>query len=350
MIMAGKIVLLPIIKRLFNMILETECVPDCWSEGFLVPIFKKGDKEQPTNYRGISITSCLGKLFSRLLSTRLINYLELNNTMSCFQGGFQKNKRTSDHIFVLKCIIEQSKANKQPLFACFVDLRKAFDTVWRQGLLYKLLYQNNISFKYTRIIKNMYSDLHGMVKINGLISNNIPLTVGLRQGCNLSPALFNLYINDLPSLIDKVQSDPPLLNNKKVPILMYADDMVLLSTTPSGLQKSLNLLSVYCKKWQLEVNLNKTKILLFNKRGYSDTFLFNKQRVEIVCNYTYLGIEFRNSGTFSHAINTLYKSALRAYFSIRSLQFNHKLNPKLEVKLFDVLVKPVLVSKVLLLL
>ncbi len=342
MISAGSVVLLPQIKKVFNIILKSESTPKCWSEGFLLPLYKKGEKEKPNNYRGISITSCLGKLFSRLLSMRLLNYLELNKTMSCYQIGFAKNKRTSDHIFVLKCILEQTKAQKKPLYACFVDLKKAFDTVWREGLLYKLLFQCNISTKFIRIVRNMYENIHGLVKTNGRISEKIPLTVGLRQGCNLSPFLFNLYVNDLPILLDKIECDPPMLYNKRLPILMYADDMVLLSTTPTGLQKSLTLLGIYCKRWQLEVNLEKTKIMFFNKRHIVDIFMYNNQPVEIVNKYMYLGVELCKSGSFTNAINVLYKSALRAYFSIRSLHNNCKLNPKLEIKLFDVMAKPIL--------
>jgi hypothetical protein len=203
-----------------------EIFPTEWSSGFLVPIFKAGSITEPTNYRGISITSCLGKLFSLLLNNRLLKFMEENNLLSETQIGFKKNCRTSDHIFVLKCIIEQAKANKKPIYACFVDLKKAFDTVWRAGLFYKMLVVHKISPKFIRVLHNMYGKLQGIVKVNGQISKPFNINVGLRQGCNISPHLFNIYVNELPELLRQARCDPVLLHNKKVNILMYADDML----------------------------------------------------------------------------------------------------------------------------
>ncbi len=344
MIIASDALLTPCLGKLFNMILNDEQIPNSWSYGFLVPIFKKGDRFDPGNYRGISIVSCINKLFSKIFNERLVEYLDINKYMSCCQIGFARKKRTADHIFVLKCIIEEAKQKKQAIFGCFVDLKKAFDTVWRDGLFYKLLYQYKLSTRYVRILRNMYGDLQGVVKMNGFQSQTFPISIGLRQGCNLSPSLFNLYINDLPNLLEKAQCDPVLLHEKKINVLMYADDMLLLSKSEQGLQRAMQVLGLYCKRWQLVVNVSKTKVMVFNKTGYKKcSFPYNGLDVEVVKHYVYLGIKMSSSGSFTKATGDLYNSALRAYFSVRSVcSQNLNWKPRIIIKLFDTMVKPII--------
>ena len=124
-----------------------------------------------SNYRWISITSCLGKLFSEVLCKRLYNEIETHNLISKSQIGFVKGKRTSDHIFVLKSIIEEYKSKKRPVYACFVDLTNAYDTIWRDGL---------------------------------------------------------------SRVLERIDNDPVKLNGTPISCLMYADDMILLSSSSCG--------------------------------------------------------------------------------------------------------------------
>ena len=92
----------------------------------------------------------------------------------------------------------------------------------------------------------MYNNLKGQVKLKDCLSDPFSITIGLRQGCNLSPYLFNMYVNDLPNLLGKANCNPVLLDNTKINILMYADDMLLLSYSEHGLQRALNILQIYC--------------------------------------------------------------------------------------------------------
>ena len=107
--------------------MSTSSFPSSWANGFIVPIYKSGPKDDPTNYRGIAIGSALGKLFAKILNTRLENFLFKRNIIRPEQIGFCKNNRTSDHMFVLKTLIEKyTQNNPKVLFSCFIDLRKAF--------------------------------------------------------------------------------------------------------------------------------------------------------------------------------------------------------------------------------
>ena len=104
------------------------------------------------------------------MSKRLQTLLDKHNVISECQIGFRKNRRTSDHIFILKCILEESKRSRKPIFGCFVDLKKCFDTVWITGLLYKMANYYNISPKFNHLIRCMYSNTNAKVKSNGQIS------------------------------------------------------------------------------------------------------------------------------------------------------------------------------------
>ena len=123
--------------KLFNLVLKSGNFPSAWNTNFQAPLFEKGDPLSCDYYRGISITSCLGKVFTSLLAERVQNFLSTNNKLSIYQAAFRKKHGTNDHIFILKTLITKYvKRLKLNLYCCFIDFRKAFDSVWRNGLLH----------------------------------------------------------------------------------------------------------------------------------------------------------------------------------------------------------------------
>ena len=120
------------------------------------PIYKKGDRSNPQNYRPITILSCLGKLFTYVFNARLNDYLE--DCISENQAGFRKTYSTLDHIFSMYALIELLKSQKKKMFCCFVDFSSVFDSVWRVGLWQKIL-AHKVNGKVFRIIFNMYSGI-----------------------------------------------------------------------------------------------------------------------------------------------------------------------------------------------
>ena len=136
-----------------------------WRQALIVPIFKKkGDHDDPNCYRGIALISCLAKLFNNILNERLSNFLKKNKVISEFQIGFSKKARTADHMFVLRHLIDSHvKQNRKQIFAAFIDFEKAFDTVWRDALLYKLL-KAGIHGRMFNMIKSMYEETYYSVK------------------------------------------------------------------------------------------------------------------------------------------------------------------------------------------
>ena len=218
-----------------------------WKIGYIKPIYKGEDPTQPTNYRGISIMPCLSKVFNSVLNNRLQTYFDINNTIDQSQIGFQPKTRTADHMFVLRTLIEKYQCKSSKLYTCFVDFAKAFDSIIHSVMFYKLS-QIGICGPFYNILKSMYEANCIHVKVEDKLTDKVIQEIGLKQGDNLSPNLFKLYINDLSECFD-FTNDQVSLDNMPLSCLMYADDLVLLSTTECGLQKCLNKLETYCDKY-----------------------------------------------------------------------------------------------------
>ena len=334
-----------IVLKIFNGLLISGQFPIAWTEGIIVPLHKQGSYTDPNNYRGITLSSCLGKLFCHVLNARISKYLENNNLLAREQAGFRNASRTADNIFVIKTIVDKyvrTEGKGKKLFACFIDLKKAFDTVWHEGLLLKLQ-KVGINGQLYKIIKSMYQNTFSRVKCKHNMTGPIRITQGVHQGNVLSPVLFNLFINDIGNNFNI--DDSPLLDGLPVSHLLYADDLVLLSTSDMGLQNNIDMVDRFCKDWGLAVNKEKSKIIAFSKSGRSTKnqfrFTIGTDELEYVNQYKYLGVIFSSSGKFSVAEKTLAFKARRALFSIKQSMSDQNMKPSVLLQIFDALVKPV---------
>ena len=159
----------------------------------------------------------------------------------------------------------------------------------------------------------MYSKDKLAVKINNKMTEALPCYTGVKQGCMLSPTLFNLYLSDLPEFLNSSSSTDILLDDSERPIncLLYADDLVIFSLSANGLQTLLNKLESYCEKTELTVNLDKTKVMIFNNCGKSlnnYSFKYGVNKLNNVKSYKYLGMTLNPHGNFSLAREELKKS------------------------------------------
>ena len=344
MIKCSQSILVGCFKKIFNSCLSNGIYPEKWAEGYIAPLHKANDILDPNNYRGLTITSSIGKLFNSILNSRLDKFLVEHKIIDGCQIGFTKKARTSDHMFVIKTIIDKYCNNPGGrLYACFVDFKKAFDTVIHTGIKLKLL-DIGVGSSFYNIIKSMYEVSKSCVKVNENLTNSFSTHLGVKQGDNLSPNLFKIFINNLTNYL-KHSEDPVSINDQDLHCLMYADDIVLLSTSPNGLQKKLDILQNYCNDWCLSVNTNKTKVLIFNKAGRlinKYDFMLNGIKLECVNSYKYLGIHFCASGSFTVAQDELYKKALKAYFKLSKDFLSLHPSVKTSMHVFDHTIKPIL--------
>ena len=172
--------------------------------------------------RGICVSSCLGKFFCLILNQRLTDFVEENKILHPSHIGFLKENRTSDHLFTLRTLINKyvHKHNSK-FFAYFVDFRKAFDSVWHEGLFYRLL-SYGINGRMFQLIKNLYSKSTSTVKIDNYKTSVFSYLRGVRQGCILSPLLFNLFLNEVPRSINYKETDPIILPNSELRKTKYS--------------------------------------------------------------------------------------------------------------------------------
>ena len=226
---------------------------------FLKPIYKKGITNDPDNFRGIAIGSAFAKLFSFILLKRLINFIDHKKLLSSKQIGFIKGKGTSDRIFFLQTIVEKVvKIGKKKLFAVLIDFKKAYDTVNRD-ILIKRLKSVGINGFFLRNILAMYQKTEYSVKLKNGYTRAINSNLGLKQGCPLSPMLFNLYIDDIENVFDD-NCDPISIQSQRINHFLYADDLVILSQSKEGLQRSLDRVADFSKIKHLTISIKKVKL------------------------------------------------------------------------------------------
>ncbi len=337
--------ILPALTKLFNLVLQSEYFPKLWNMAYQVLLFKGGDSFNPNDFRGISITSCLGKIFNKCLNNRLQNFIEQSRKLSDAQAAYRSEFSTIDQIFILKSLINKyTFRSKKKIFGCFVDFKKAFDSVWHEGLMFKLLSQYQIGGKYYSIIKHMYHSARSCIKLPDGVTDSFPIQKGIKQGDTLSPFLFNLYINDINDILnDRCHS--PILGDQKVRCLMYADDLLILSESQQGLQFAINQLRDYCDHWRLKLNVKKTKVMVFSSKKHDNktAFYFGENKLETVEKYTYLGISFTRDGKLKEAVNTLHSKAMKGMFSLwSSLHTGITVKPQLPLHIFDSTIRPIL--------
>ena len=341
MLKAGQEALKPCLLKLFNNILLSGQYPSSWKVSYIKPLFKGGDANDPNNYRGISVMPCMAKLFNSILNNRLQKFID-NGFISDAQIGFQPQSRTSDHMFVVRTLLDKYFSKGSKLYACFIDFAKAFDTVMHSILLYKLC-SIGISGPFYHVLKNMYKDNYAHIRIKQMLSPTVSPEIGVRQGDNLSPNLFKIFINDLPSIFDS-SDDQVTLGDMNFSCLLYADDLLLLSTSPNGLQQCIRKLESYCDNNGLIVNLKKTNVITFCKNGRlsNEKYFYKDHELQHVSSYKYLGVIFTSSGTFSHGQKDLCSRATKASFKLSRIfgQLHQRIDTMLH--LFDHTVKPIL--------
>ena len=250
-----------LLTRLFNFMAKRECVHPEWQKSTVVNLYKEGDRSQCGNYRGIALISCLGKLYLSLWARRLADFAE--SRLEDAQGGFRRYRSTVDQAIVFKETLRRRKRQGQDTFVCFIDFRKAFDTVWHDGL-WKALWDQGVRGKAWRIVRSLYFSMQASVRLGDKTTREVKMSQGVRQGCPLSPTLFNYFINSLAKSL-KESGLGLQIEGLDVGSLLYADDVVLAADSAEKLQGLIDLVDTFCRKWHMDINLKKSEVMVVGK-------------------------------------------------------------------------------------
>ena len=300
---------------LFNVCFDKGMVPSSWGKCIINPIPKSStaDPRDPLSYRGISLASAMYKLYCSILNNRISSWSESNGKLVDEQNGFRKARSTIDHVSTLTNIIETRKKKKLSTFCAFIDFRKAYDCIDRD-LLWNKLGSIGIGGKLLTAVRSLYASVTSCVRVNNLTTDWFDVTCGLRQGCCLSPLLFNLFINDLALRIKSLGKGVPV-DDELLSILLYADDIVLVAENASDLQLMLDCLNEWCGHNSMSINASKSNVIHFRPNATQKSnhdFRCGIYNLLIADKYTYLGITLNEYLDYSLTAKAVAQSASRA--------------------------------------
>jgi hypothetical protein len=336
----------PFFVPFLNKLFDCGIFPDNWTESIVVALYKKGNVNDPGNYRGISICDVSSKIYSTIINKRIQEWVKENNVTGEYQAGFKQGYATVDHIFTLMACIQKQFVLNRKLYVAFIDFQKAFDSINR-NILWSVLVKHGIKGKLYNCIQSMYNIVKAKVRSGVKLSECINCTAGVKQGDVCSPVLFSLFINELAlEVINNGRHGVSfLLDNFELFILLLADDIVLISETVVGLQTQLNSLNRASISLGLKVNMDKSNIIVFRKGGYlaaRESWVFNGMIMPVVNMYKYLGIYLSTKLSFTAACKDLGSRAKNAFLYVNqrlSKLGNNSVN--LMLNIFDAQIQPI---------
>lgn len=302
----------------------------------------------PNNFRGISLINTICKIYTNILVFRLNNWIEKYNVIHESQAGFRRNYSTIDNIFNLQALVQKYLCKKGGRFYClYIDFKKAFDSINHEKL-WDALERKGIDGNFLNTWKSLYSNLKSCVKVNEVLTEYFECKLGTRQGCVGSPVIFSLFINDLVSYLHSEFNQGIFVTNDIPDLLtlMFADDVSCFADNVVKLQRLINAIARFCKSVGMEINFDKTKIIVFRNGGPlrgNEKWFFQGKNIEVVSWYKYLGMFFTPKLIWSKTQKEQALQGLKASANIFKFQKKFGFfSPKDIFKLFDSIVKPIL--------
>jgi len=288
------------LNDLFNEIWDSSILPVQWSHAILIPVLKAGrESSNPSSYRPISLTAIFCKIMERMVKNRMTWFIEKYDVITPLQSGFRKERSTMDQIIRLETDIHKAMLNKEYTIVVFLDLEKAYDLLWRKGIIYKM-YEAGLRGKILKWVEAFFSRRTVQVRVDGILSNSKEVLQGIPQGSVISPLLFTFMLNDLEFL------------NNKVNISFYADDICIwfssrnLKFAINKIQLALEEIEQWCKRWGMYISSSKSTTVLFGRREKKEVKLrINNGIISQNNSHKFLGIWFDSRLTWSTHIDSI---------------------------------------------
>ena len=294
---------------MFRRIWRGEEIPQKWRTANIKTLLKEGkDPEKTESYRPISLTSCLGKLLEKIVADRLSHILETRGGFNSNQAGFRRNRCTGDQVLKLvQAATDEMQAKKGNFtIVTFFDFSKAYDKVWRVGLLHKMI-EKGIPYQFVNYARHFLSSRQTTVDVNGAKSKMFYLKEGLPQGSAISPLLFLIFIDDIDEQLSQHTSRS-----------LYADDTAAWTTKGKSkaeaqkrMQESINRIAAWSRKWKMTLNESKTEAMVISagNQKWTPTLKLNNQPIKIVDDYKFLGVIIDKNLRFKKHVDKTKKKA-----------------------------------------
>jgi len=315
---------------IFNISMKEGSLPMSWKEAIVVPIYKKGSRSEPGNYRPVSLTSTCGKLMERIVRRHILEHVESNNIFSEKQHGFRSGRSCSTQLLSVMEDWTRLLDDQVPFDCIYLDYKKAFDSVPHQRLL-KKAEACGINSNLLKWIESFLSGRKQCVRVESALSDWADVTSGIPQGSVLGPTLFLLFINDLPSVVSSCSA-------------LFADDTKVYSAVSSPddsdrLQQDINALNEWSECWQLPFNESKCKLIHYGRNNPKYSYKIGNTVIAEVMQEKDLGVTFDPALSFStHHDMSIAKANSRIGLMRRT--FKH-LEPKPFLQLYKAIVRPV---------
>jgi hypothetical protein len=285
MIQAGGEVVTEELHGICNQIWQGGKVPDDWAKSVIITIPKKGDLAECGNYRTIALLSHVGKVLMMVLLERLKAQMEPH--LSEEQAGFRKDRSTTHQILILRLIAEKAKRKGRHILNCFIDFRKAFDSI-KHDVTWATLRSYGVGSRLITILQHICEISQSAVRVDGELGDWFQTTVGTRQGDPISPTTFISY---LERVMDSIRDNGTgiSVHGHKINNLKFADDIDLLEENRDELQGNLEKINEAGKAAGLEINIDKTMTMMFGQEDIVKALEIDGRAVANVTEFVYLG-------------------------------------------------------------
>ena len=337
LVKAGNDAMIKVITSLCNKVWTSKIWPKDWKKSIYIPIFKKGDKKECSNYRTIALISHTSKILLRIIQNRLEPFIMPN--LPDEQAGFRKGRGTRDHIANMRTIMEKMREFKKRLYLCFIDYSKAFDCVDHHRL-WIILQQIGVPTHLIVILRNLYEDQKATIRTEFGETEEISIGKGVRQGCILSPVLFNIYAEIIMrKVIEEYGEENGIhIGGRRLTNLRYADDTTLLEKSEEKMKELLQQVQLASEEAGLYLNINKTKIMSTDRLT---TFNLNGEDIEVVKNFQFLGVMMSEDNNCGKEIKRRIAIGRAAMMNMRKIWVDDNIRINTKTRLVKALIFPI---------
>ena len=305
---------------------ETGKWPSTWTKSIIITIPKKGNLQLCNNYRTISLMSHGSKVMLKIILNRLRPLAE--NIIAEEQAGFRRGRSTIEQIFNLRILCEKHLQHQRNIYHVFIDFKKAFDRVWHEAL-WATMKKFNISGKLIETIQSLYENAMSAVLVQGTTGEWFHTSVGVRQGCLLSPTLFNIFLEGIIIHALENFNGTISIGGRKITNLRFADDIDGITGEEDELTELVHNLDTAAEKFGMEISAEKTKIMTNNGTLQRDITI-QGQKLETVNHFKYLGAIICDEGSrrevLSRAAQTMAALArLKIIWKDKNIRIKHKI-------------------------